>query len=135
MLENLAQLSAEFKSSHHFSPEANIAISAFTLYLEQKGRFMIPNEVIETFNLIRALIYASSPQIEQRNGILVTLDENGSIDKQAARLADSGSLERIRKALFRRPSSISLVVLPDRDPRERYAIAQDVSLYHAFILT
>ena len=96
---------------------------------------MISTELLSRFNIARALFYASSPQVQDRGGHLVILDEHGEISDNVALLATPYSYDRLRKAIIDRPLSISLVELPDRPLAERYAIAERVSIYHAFMLT
>lgn len=96
---------------------------------------MISTELLSRFNVARALIYASSSQVQVQDGIIVIIDEHGAVCTSVARLAYSDSFEWLRKAIIARPQSISLVELPERPVHERYAIAERVSIYHAFMLT
>ena len=96
---------------------------------------MISTELLSRFNVARALIYASSPQVQAQDGYLYVMDETGAIADKVAVLVAPDSFDRIRTAIIKNPLSISLVELPCRPVSERYAIAQRVSIYHAFMLT
>lgn len=126
---------SEFKGLYPLPPEAGIALTAFSLFLERKVSIMVSTEMLRAFTTVRALIFASSPQVEDRDGHLVILDEHGKVYTIVAKLAGPDSFERLRNGIINNPQNISLVVLPDRPLPERYAIAERVSIYHAYMLT
>jgi hypothetical protein len=134
MSSSLAKLADEFKSAYSLSADANVALSAFTLYVERKDPYMVPFAILNKFNILRALIYASSPQVRERDGYIEILDSHDNAERVAACVV-SDSFERIVQAIHKNPLSVSLVVLAERTDSERYAIAERVSIYHAFMLT
>ena len=96
---------------------------------------MIPTEIANRFNEIRALIFLKSPQVKDQNGYIVTLDEHGNTDAVVAELGASDSFERLCKAIQTNPLNVILVEQPHNPEPTRFTVLEKDVLWPDLSIT
>lgn len=99
---------------------------------------MIPTKTLQKFNEIRALIFCQSPQVNERDGHIITLDERGMPDCIVARIASDISYAGICARIRKDPSKVQLVQWPHPANPEPLCIVDTQYTPHtilAFMLT